>query len=153
MNCEGWTSCRTKKLTSYKVITFCFKAIIINWCIRRNFTQFCIFTIDKKTLGNLFSIVVKGIENILETCEIVWMVKVNVGNNRVFWVIRHKVALIFVRFKDKIFGIGRTTTGPISNQEAGICDVRQDMRQHTCRWSFSMRSSYSHANKITHKAT
>jgi len=79
-----------------KVIASFLEAIIVNRCIGCYPTQLLIFSIDKEPLSDLLGIIIERIKDIFQASKIIWMVKVNIGNDRIFWMIRHEMTLVFV---------------------------------------------------------
>ena len=63
------------------------------------------------------------------------------------------MTLIFIRFKDKVLGIGRAATCTISNQKGSICDIAHHMGKETCCGGFAVGTCHTKTSELAHKVS
>ena len=81
------------------------------------------------------------------------MVKVNVSDNWVSRMVRHEMTFIFIRLKDKVLRIGRTTSCSITDKVWRICDIFHRVWQESCRRGLTMCTSHTKASELIHEMT
>ena len=145
--------CRcTHNVCCYKVIIF-FETIVIDWRIGCNLTKVWILTVNKESFLHLLSIIIKGREHIIDTCKVIRMVKVNVSDDWVCWVVWHEMTFIFIRLKDKVLRISRTSPSSVTNKIWRVCDIFHNMWQETCCRSLTMCTCHTKASELIHEVT
>ena len=81
------------------------EAVTVNRYIGCQFLQVFIITVDEDTFGDLIGIALEGVENVVNACEIVRMIKIDIGDDRVFRMVGQEMTLILIRLENKEFRV------------------------------------------------